>query len=152
MSPRLKIQNVAAKYTWKIVLTWKAIVERFEIILEGGDPAVGVFHGEFTNIAHSLNVSSAVVSRAWRGSVQRAPQALRKTMVDILVTFRKATCSLLNIFKRCKPSITHTEIIYEFSEFGDLLSMVTFQHPVYQKQLSIAYPAKNSLLIKRLLA
>ena len=42
-------------------------------------------------------------------------------MVDILVTFRKVTCSLLNMhFKRCKPSITHAEIIHELSEFGDL--------------------------------
>ena len=37
-----------------------------KIIVEGGDPAAGVFHGKFTNIARSLNVSSAVVSRVWK--------------------------------------------------------------------------------------
>ena len=34
-------------------------------IVEGRDQVAGVFHEKFTNIARTLNVSSAVVSRVW---------------------------------------------------------------------------------------
>ena len=37
-----------------------------KIILDGGDPTTGVFAGRFTDIAHLLNVSSAVVSNVWK--------------------------------------------------------------------------------------
>ena len=37
-----------------------------KIILDGGDPATGVFAGRFTDIAHPLDVSSAVVSNVWK--------------------------------------------------------------------------------------
>ena len=63
---------MAPKYTRTIIRTRKAIVERFKdayrnkIILDGGDPATGVFAGRFTDIARPLNVSSAVVSNVWK--------------------------------------------------------------------------------------
>ena len=37
-----------------------------KIILEGGDPATGIFNEKFTDFADSLHVSSAVVSNVWK--------------------------------------------------------------------------------------
>ena len=65
---KAKFENVAPKCTRTIIPAWKAIVEDIrslivnKIILDGGDSASGIFNGKFTDIARSLNVSSAVVS------------------------------------------------------------------------------------------
>ena len=64
--------NVVPKYTQKIVLAWKVIVKDLrslivnKIIIQGGDPATGIFNRKFTVIARPLHVSSAVVSNVWK--------------------------------------------------------------------------------------
>ena len=91
-----------------------------KIILEGVDLAAGVFYGKFTNIARSLNVSSAVVSRVWKRFCTEGTASPKKNNGGHPSHLSQGDLQLIEHLKRCKPSITHTEIIHELSEFGEL--------------------------------
>ena len=91
-----------------------------KIILEGVDLAAGVFYGKFTNIARSLNVSSAVVSRVWKRFCTEGIASPKKSNGEHPSHLPQGDLQLIEHLKRCKHSITHTEIIHELSEFSEL--------------------------------
>ena len=90
------------------------------IILEGGDPAAGGFYGKCTNIARSLNVSSAAVSRVWKRFCTGGTASPKKINGEHPSHLPQGDFQLIEHLKRYKPSITQTAIIHELSEIGEL--------------------------------
>lgn len=91
-----------------------------KIILDGGDPATGVFAGRFTDIARPLNVSSAVVSNVWKRFCTEGSTSPKKHAGGHPRHLSEGDLHFIEHLKENKPSITHEEIIRKLNEFGDL--------------------------------
>ncbi len=92
-----------------------------KIILEGGDPATGIFNGKFTDIARSLHVSSAVVSNVWKRFCTEGTTSPKKNNAGGHPRhLSDGDLQFIEHLKKRKPSITHDEIIRELNDYGDL--------------------------------
>lgn len=91
-----------------------------KVILEGGDPATGVFTGRFTDVARSVNVSSAVVSNIWKKFCAEGKISPKKKSGGHPSHLSDGDLQLIEFLKKSKPSTTYEEIIRDLHEYGDL--------------------------------
>jgi transposase len=91
-----------------------------KIILHGGDVHTGIFPGKYTDIVHSLGVSSAVVSNIWKRFWQNGTISPRKNQGGNPSHLSEGDLQYVEYLKKQQPSISYNEIIERLNEFGDL--------------------------------
>ena len=91
-----------------------------KIILNGGDHHTGNFPGKYTDIAHCLGVSSAVVSKIWKRYCQDGTISPKKNRGGNPSSLSQGDLQYVEFLKKQQPSISYNEIIEKLNEFGDL--------------------------------
>ena len=122
-----------------------------KIILDGGDPATGVFAGRFTDIARPLNVSSAVVSNVWKRFWTEGTTSPKKHAGGHPRHLSEGDLHFIEHLKENKPSITHEEIIRVNLTSLETSLPVAYRHQLYQGRFKIIYQVGGNILLRRLI-
>lgn len=91
-----------------------------KILQREGNVATGAFPGKYAEIARELNISSAVVSKIWNQYYQNNTLDPKTRRGGANSSLSNGDLHLIEVLKRQRPSITHSEIVEELYEHGDL--------------------------------